>query len=376
MSSDLPIRRTAEGRTVRAIGLVSGGLDSTLAVHVIREQGIEVLAVNFSTGFCRSDHHRAMASFGSEQDPRRLRNEALRAGSDLKVPVRVVDISKDYMEIILKPRHGYGANMNPCIDCRAYMLRAAAKIMEEEGADFVFTGEVLGQRPMSQHLRAMKIVEKDAGLEGRLLRPLSAKLLAPTLVEKEGLVDREQLLRIQGRSRKQQMARAEEAGLQDIPSPAGGCCFLTDEIYASRFYDLIRHLPEGGKPDEKGTLLLKVGRHFRLSPDFKLIIGREEAENNFLHHFYPEALFLEALDHSGPLAIVESFTEQEPVAEQLEIMASMVARYGKGRKEETVRVEVRGQDRKEILEVRPLADDSETEAWRIPEKFDAADHLR
>jgi tRNA U34 2-thiouridine synthase MnmA/TrmU len=163
-------RLKEDGRPVKAIGLLSGGLDSTLAARVIAEQGIAVLGVNFSTGFCRSDHHRAMGALGKQQDPRRLRNEALRAGADLEVPVRIVDIAADYLNVILRPRHGYGANLNPCVDCRAYMLRAARAIMVEEGADFVFTGEVLGQRPMSQHLQAMQTIERESGLTGLLLR--------------------------------------------------------------------------------------------------------------------------------------------------------------------------------------------------------------
>ncbi len=369
-------RRKEDGSPVRAIGLLSGGLDSTLAAKVVRDQGIEVVGVNFATGFCRSDHHRAMGALGKEQDVKRLRNEALRAGSDLEIPVRIVDISADYLDVILAPKHGYGANMNPCIDCRAYMLRAARAIMDEEGADFVFTGEVLGQRPMSQHLRAMKIVEREGGLEGLLLRPLSARLLSPTEPEKRGWVDRQQLLRIQGRTRREQMRLAGEAELTDIPSPAGGCCFLTDEVYASRFHDLLTHMPPGEKPSARELLLLKVGRHFRLSPRLRLVVGREEAENRFLQHFFPDAPQLEAAEYSGPLAVVHG--REEDLAdgvlddELLRKMAAIVARYGKGRAEEEVDVVLRRGGDERTLRVAPTSGDEELDAYRISERFDAA----
>ncbi len=363
-------RRKPDGSPVKAIGLVSGGLDSTLAVKVIADQGIEVVAVNFSTGFCRSDHHRAMGGFGADQDPKRLRNEALRAGADLGVPVRVVDISEDYMSVILKPRHGYGANMNPCVDCRAYMLAAARVIMEEESADFVFTGEVLGQRPMSQHLRAMKVIEKDAGLEGRLLRPLSAQLLAATLPEREGWVDREQLLRLQGRTRKPQLKLAREAELEDIPSPAGGCCYLTDEVYSSRFHDHLLHLEEGAAPDRKDVLLMKVGRHFRMGPKVKLVVARDEAECNFLTHFFPETMKLEAIDVIGPLAVAQLRPGYTPSFEERSMMARLVARYGKGKNEARVKVAIRDGKAEEVIEVEPVREESEIAPYRIPEKFD------
>ncbi|HET9886546.1 MAG TPA: 7-cyano-7-deazaguanine synthase, partial [bacterium] len=226
-------------RTVKAIGLISGGLDSTLAAALIKEQGLEVEALNFSTGFCFSDHHRAMKS-----PHHRLRQEALRAGADLEMPVTIIDIADEYFEdVLIAPRHGYGANMNPCLDCRAYMLGRAREYMEKVGADFVFTGEVLGQRPKSQHRRAMDLVAKESGLEDRLLRPLCAKLLPPTRAEREGWVDRERLLGISGRGRRQQIAEAQRRGfdIDDIPQPAGGCCFLTDESYARKLRDFLEH---------------------------------------------------------------------------------------------------------------------------------------
>ncbi len=366
-------RYKPDGTRVKAIGLLSGGLDSTLAAKVMLEQGVEVIGINFSTGFCRTDHHRAMGSMGKELEPKRLRNEALRCGADLEIPVRIVDISENYMDVILAPRHGYGANMNPCLDCRAFMLRAAGAILKEEGADFVFTGEVLGQRPMSQHLRAMKLIEKESGLTGRLLRPLSAQLLAPTLPETEGWIDREQLLRIQGRTRKEQMRLASESELGEIPSPAGGCCFLTDEVYASRFHDLLMNMSPGDSPNDKDVLLLKVGRHFRLSERFKLIVGREEAENNFIEHFFADAPKLEAREHSGPLALIYDQTHKGalPEIEMLRTMGAIVARYGKGRFEEKVAISLRQPGGDSECNVSPITDDAELAPYRIPERFDS-----
>ena len=357
---------SSEKKSVRAVGLVSGGLDSTLALKVVADQGIEVIPVYFHTGFCRSSHHRTMDAFGLEQDPRRLRNDAASACAQLGLDLRVVDVSEGYLDVILKPKHGYGANMNPCVDCRAHMLKAAARLMRDEGADFVFTGEVLGQRPMSQHLRAMKVIEKDAGLEGLILRPLSARLLEPTLPERDGRVDRERLLRIQGRGRKEQMRLAEEAGLKDIPSPAGGCCFLTDEVYSSRFHDHLIHLPEGQAPTDAELQLMMVGRHFRLSPRLKLVVGREEAENRFLQHFFPEAGQMEAADLPGPLAVWQG----EATDDEMLLMARTVARYGKGRSLDRVTVKARRGDEEFELEVEPLRDDAELEPYRIPERFD------
>jgi hypothetical protein len=250
------------------------------------------------------------------------------------------------------------------------MLKAARLIMEEESADFVFTGEVLGQRPMSQHLRAMKVIEKDAGLQDRLLRPLSAQLLAATLPEREGWVDRDSLLRLQGRTRKPQLKLAREAKLVDVPSPAGGCCYLTDEVYSSRFHDHLMHLPEGAAPNAKDVLLMKVGRHFRIDPKIKFVVARDEAECNFLTHFFPETLKFEAAGVPGPLAVAQIWPGYSPTTADREIMARLVARYGKGKDETRVKVVLRDGDNEEVLEVAPLTNDAEIDTYRIPEKFD------
>lgn len=230
------------GNKVRALVLLSGGLDSILAVKLLLEQGIAVEAVNFRTNFCGPSKARPAAKM-------------------LGVSLREVNIRHDFLAVLKKPKYGYGAGMNPCIDCHALMLKKAAEIMRQERYDFVATGEVLGERPMSQHLKALKIVEREAGLEGYLLRPLSAKLLEPTTPELDGRVSREKLLDISGRSRKIQMELAEQFGIKDYPTPAGGCA-LTQAGFSGRLKELMTHKPDFTPEDVD---LIRFGRHFWLA---------------------------------------------------------------------------------------------------------------
>lgn len=347
-------------RRPRAVVLLSGGLDSTLAARLLQEQGVEVIGVHFSTGFCLSDHKRATAS--PAEDPRRLRNEALRAGADLQVPVRIVDISREYLEIVFNPKHGYGAHVNPCIDCRAFMLKKAREIMEEVGADFVATGEVLGQRPMSQRRDPMRIIERESGLEDLLLRPLSAHLLPPTRPEREGLVDRKRLLGLQGRSRRAQMDLIEARGITDYPSPAGGCCYLTDENYARRFRDKMAHHPKGRMGWEDVTLL-KAGRHFRIGPHLKLVVGRRAEENAFLERFAQGRVRFEAVGVPGPVGLSD---ESLPSPEEERLMAAIVARYSDGRNLPAVTVEAAGgEGPPRTYEVEPLWDEGRLGPMRL-----------
>ncbi|MGD8375601.1 MAG: thiamine biosynthesis protein [Acidobacteriota bacterium] len=339
---------------ITAIGLISGGLDSTLAACVLREQGLNVIGLNFSTGFCKTDARRALNR--PDERPERLRHEGLRAGADADIPIEVIDIAEEYLKLVLNPKYGYGKVMNPCIDCRIFMLQRARAYMEEVGAHFVFTGEVLGQRPMSQHRRALRQIERDADLEGYLLRPLSARLLEPTVPEQRGWVDRDRLPRIVGRSRKIQMALARKYGIAEYPQPSGGCCFLTDRNFGRRFQDLLDHTGADGLETED-LVFLKVGRHIRLSPTVKAIVGRDEPENNFLERYRRGRWTATALDCSSPLTLVEG----EPDAAAKERIAAITARYSNARDRDRVRVRLERDAREEVLEVRP-APQAECEA--------------
>jgi tRNA-specific 2-thiouridylase len=349
-------------RQAKAIAMISGGLDSTLALALMARQGVSVKAINFYTGFCITETQRRK---GGRPDGTVPRNEALRAASDLEVEIEYVDLSDSgYLDMLVHPKYGYGANANPCVDCRIFMMSRAREIMLAEGADFVFTGEVLGQRPKSQRRDTLRTIERESGLDGRLLRPLSAKLLPPTIPEREGLVDRERLLDISGRSRLRQMALAGELGLTDWPQPAGGCCYLTDESFARKFFDVLDAREAAGeerKIVKEDVVLLSTGRHFRLSPRAKLVVGRTEVENAILEHHTRGRARLEARGVLGPIALVEG----EPTWEERVLASRIVARYGKGKDLARVAVEWREDDLLETYEVEPEADDARIEKLRI-----------
>jgi len=247
---------------MKALALLSGGLDSTLAVKLVLNQGIEVEAINFVSPFCLCKKGGCGASDVAKQ---------------LHIPLKIVSVGKDYLNVVRNQKYGYGRNMNPCIDCRIFMLKKAKKYAKEIGANFIFTGEVLDERPMSQHWKALNIIEKEAGLEGKILRPLSAKLLPKTEAERKSWVKREALLDIRGRSRKRQIELAKEFAITDYPCPAGGC-LLTYKEYANKLRDLFNHKKRVSLNDVQ---LLKVGRHFRFERS-KIIVGRNENENKIL----------------------------------------------------------------------------------------------
>jgi hypothetical protein len=349
-------------RKVKAIGMISGGLDSTLALALVKRQGIEVKAINFYTGFCITETQRRK---GGRPDGTVPRNEALRAAADLEVDVEYIDISASgYLDMLVQPKYGYGANANPCVDCRVFMMTRARQIMEQEGADFIFTGEVLGQRPKSQRRDTLRIIERDSGLDGRLLRPLSAKLLTPTIPEKEGLIDRSLLEDISGRGRLRQIALAKEMGVLDWPQPAGGCCYLTDESFARKFFDILDNREAAGEPrriQRDDVILMSTGRHFRLSPRAKLMIGRTEVENALLENYAAGRARLEAKDVLGPVALVEG----EPTWEERQLAARIVARYGKGKDQPEVTVEWREDGLVELYPVAPEQDETRIEALRV-----------
>ncbi|NIO00864.1 MAG: hypothetical protein GTO42_01780 [Candidatus Latescibacteria bacterium] len=334
-------------KRARGVGLLSGGLDSALACKVLMEAGADVVCLHFFTGFCVTGHH---SRVGREDKP--ISNDALQVAAEIGVPIELVDISKEYLSIVLHPKHGYGANMNPCIDCREFMLLKAKDHMEQVGADFVFTGEVIGQRPMSQTRSMLDAIERRTGLQGRLLRPLSAKLLPPTIVEREKLIDREKLLDLQGRSRKHQLALAERFGITRFMQPAGGCCFLTDEAYSRKFRDVILHKDEDAISMDD-VYLLGVGRHFRLSPALKVIIGRDEVENNFLSRYNQEYWCARARSYPGPTALVMGEIDED----SWEKIGAMVARYCDGKEQPSVEVEFSHGNDSRVLTVSPAPDE-------------------
>jgi len=259
-----------------AIALISGGLDSILAARLISGLGIEIIPVNFKIPFC----HRA-------KDNNSASKEAGLIKENLKQELVSIDISEDFLKLLENPRYGFGSNMNPCIDCKILMFSKAKELMQQFGAQFIVTGEVLGQRPMSQHRQALDLIAKKSGLEGLVLRPLSAKNLDETIPEKEGWVEREKLLNFGGRGRTPQIELAGKLGIKDFAWPAGGC-LLTDPEFSRRLKDLIEHK----ELSINNVKLLKLGRHFRLAPDVKLVVGRDEKENSELEKLAQEGDFL------------------------------------------------------------------------------------
>jgi len=342
---------------VCALGLISGGLDSTLAARVLMEQGIEVHGLNFATGFCSNDQRRAVGRPGEALH--RLRNEALRAGADLEIEVDIIPVEKEYFGIVTHPKFGHGSHMNPCIDCRIFMLKKARAEMDRLGARFIFTGEVLGQRPMSQHLAALQTIEREAGLEGLLLRPLSARHLPETIPEKVGWVDRARLLAISGRSRRGQLALSETFGLQEFPQPSGGCCSLTDETFSRRLRDVLAHQVPF-EPGSEDSVLLKVGRHFRVSHRVKIVVGRDEAENHFLARHRSGRWWFEVPQSGSPLVVAQG----EPDGELRRLIAGIAARYSSRREEPEVVVVATRDDAQEEIRVAPIPDPLLTE-YRI-----------
>jgi tRNA-uridine 2-sulfurtransferase len=317
----------------KAVALVSGGLDSMLAVRVVQEQGIHVEGLNFFTGFCVEGHTHAIRKKDSAKPKR---NNALWVAERLGVKLHFVDVVEDYRDLVLNPKYGYGAHLNPCLDCKIFMVRRALEWMKKSGFDFIVTGEVIGQRPKSQRKQTMPIVQRDSGAEDLLLRPLCARHLPLTRPEREGWIDRTRLLDFSGRSRKPQMALAAKYGLDDYAQPAGGCCFLTDPQYSVKLTDLWSSRPDRTY-DLDDIMLLKVGRHLRPSPRFKVIVAREEGEGRFLQGYRKRFVSIKTLSHGGPEALIDG----TPTDSDIELAARLVARYGQGRDSESVLIEVR-----------------------------------
>jgi len=342
----------------KAVALISGGLDSLLAAKVIQQQGIHVEGINFFTGFCVEGHTHAIRQ--KDRD-RPKRNNALWVAEQLGIKLHIVDIVEEYKDIVLNPKHGYGANLNPCLDCKIFMVKKAQEWIEANGFDFIITGEVVGQRPMSQRKDTMPVVARDSGAEDRLVRPLSGKNLPPTLPEREGWITRDKLYGFNGRSRKPQMALAEEFGLKDYAQPAGGCCFLTDAQYSVKLADLWQARGEK-RYEMDDIMLLKVGRHLRPRPHFKVIISREEGEGNFLQGYRKQFVSLVTTSHAGPLALLDG----EVSDEDIELAARLVARYSQGKQADRVELTVTRLDGSQHqLSVQPLGADEIPQEWYI-----------
>ena len=301
---------------MKALCVFSGGLDSMLAAELIRAQGIEVLALFFETPFFTSP-------------------KAKKSAQSIDLPIKVVDITNRHMEMVKNPKHGYGGNMNPCIDCHTLMIRIAGEMLDQEGARFIITGEVVGQRPMSQNLKALTLVAFESGFQNLVLRPLSAKRLPISIPEEKGWVDREKLLGLSGRSRKPQMELARRLNMKNYPSPAGGC-LLTDEVFSRRLKDLLAAAPD---LEVREIELLKLGRHFRIGPHTKLVVGRNEKENHTIQSLSKETdLLLKTVSVPGPTALV--LGDLTPELE--EIAASVTVSYSDAENDELTEISLAG----------------------------------
>ncbi len=322
----------------KAIALFSGGLDSTLAILIMLKQGIDVTAITFLNHFgceigdkssCSKDPFAASVKFGFQ--------------------VKMSHLSDKFIDIVKKPKYGHGKNMNPCVDCRILMLKEAKNLMEMSGADFIITGEVLGQRPMSQRRDTFPVIDREADLKGYVLRPLSAKLMKPTIPEEKGMVNRDLLYDFSGRSRKPQIALAEELGLTEYPAPAGGC-LLTEPNYSYRLKELLDHCPD---PDVKDINLLRVGRHFRYASDCKIIVGRNRDENDIILSIAGDE---DCTMHVPGFGSPVTFVSGKPTEEAILTAASLCARYSAARHQSNVHVSVLIKGKKTDLNIQPAND--------------------
>jgi len=336
---------TVTPHEIRAIALLSGGLDSTLAAALVKAAGIEVIGLTVRN------------MFGTDRERARYITSAAEA---VGIPLLTLDLSEEHLDVVRHPKHGYGAGMNPCIDCRIFMLKAAKRVMEDEGAQFVITGEVLGQRPMSQHYRALMQAAEESGLGDLLLRPLSANLLPDTHPVKEGWIKREDLLVIQGRERKEQIALAKKFGIRDYPSPAGGC-LLVEKAYAARLRDAFSHIGKDAMKREDFRVL-RYGRHFRLSEQAKVIVGRNERENEELLKLSTGHILIEPLEAMGPVSLIEG----SPSDDELRLSAAVAARYCDHDDPSPIKLRIVRGEKEETIAIAPLSpDDPRISSWRI-----------
>ena len=326
----------------RALILFSGGLDSQLAaLNIAKIQGIDVKLIHFYTGFCITEHKRRLGI--PDKNGKIPQNPALKAAANLELPIEIIDISNEYIDVILNPKFGYGKNVNPCLDCRIFMLLKLKEIMQKEHYDFIATGEVLGQRPMSQTKDKLLIIEKETGLKGLIVRPLSAKLLPPTIPEQKGIIKRELMWDISGRSRTKQINLAKLYNIE-YEQPSGGCCYLTDEHFAIKFKEEMSFKKSLNWDD---LSLMTVGRHLRLPGGTKMIISRNEGETRFLSGF--KNRFDYAYVEGKALAILKDLNPED-----LAYIGGIMARYS-GNKEVPVNICVNNNMTNEIA--KPLEDD-------------------
>ena len=323
---------------MKALCVFSGGLDSMLAAQLIRAQDVDVLALFFETPFFES-------------------RKAEKSARSLHLPFEVVDITSRHLDVVKNPKHGYGGHMNPCIDCHALMFKVAGELLGEKNADFVVSGEVLGQRPMSQNKRALALIASESGLGRLLVRPLSAKLLPVTIPEERGWVDRDRLMDFQGRSRKNQMELAEQFHIKDYPTPAGGC-LLTEEVFSRRLKDL---LSNQAHVEIREIELLKTGRHFRIGSNTKSIVGRNKKENETIQSLAGEKdILLTTTAAPGPTVLVAG----EITRSELELAASITLAYSDTEGVQSAEVRATGKTSSELMAVL-LKDKAEFKRYMI-----------
>ena len=330
----------AQAMNKKAVALLSGGLDSTLAVCILKEQGVEIEAVNFQTmfGCCKDD--------------------ARRVAYELGVPFTLLKVGDDYLKVIEKPKYGYGRGVNACVDCRIYMFVMAKKLMEQTGASFLITGEVLGQRPMSQKLNDFRTIESDSGLGGRIVRPLSAKRLPPSEPEKAGFIDRSKLFDIEGRSRARLLELACRYGIENPPSPSAGCA-LTATGFAKKVRDVFQHHPDYERWEFE---ILKMGRHFRLDDETKVVVAREHSQNEYLEYLHPKGtILLSCKNFAGPHPLVIGRKTEY----NLQKAAGLILRYSQKPLPEVCELQAEHEGALEILTAMKEADAAALEGMRI-----------
>ena len=334
---------------IKTLGLLSGGLDSTIAVKMMVKLGYDVTVLNFMSPFCNC----TKKSDG-------CKSAAHKVASELDVKIKTLFMGDEYLQMLRAPKHGVGKGMNPCVDCRIMMFRQAKKVMEEEGAAFIFTGEVVGQRPMSQVRNRLYQIEKESGLKGMIVRPLCAAIMEPTIPEKEGLINRGEMLAISGRSRKPQMELGREIGISEENLCSSGGCLLADTNFAPKVRDLLDHSESA---DVKDARMLRVGRHFRLADNCKVVVGRDKNENEKLERMAREgSTLIRVKEFAGPCVVVIGDS-----ANGLSLRAGQIAaRYSDAPNDTSVEVEINeaGSDKMKTAHVRAI-DDAELDRLRV-----------